>query len=41
MSILIAVLIGGVYFAYNKLNEFFNRGGTVIVPDFRGKHIVK
>ncbi len=41
MSILIAVLIGGVYFAYNKLNEFFNRGGTVIVPDFRGKHIVE
>jgi serine/threonine-protein kinase len=41
MSILLAVLIGGVYFAYNKLNEFFNRGGTVIVPDFRGKHIVE
>ena len=41
MSILIAVLIGGVYFAYNKLNEFFNRGGTIIVPDFRGKHIVE
>ncbi|MDD3145944.1 MAG: PASTA domain-containing protein [Candidatus Riflebacteria bacterium] len=41
MSILLAVLVGGVYFAYNKLNEFFNRGGTVIVPDFRGKHIVE
>ncbi len=41
MSILIAVLVGGVYFAYNKLNEFFNRGGTVIVPDFRDKHIVE
>lgn len=41
MSILGAVLVGGVYFAYNKLNEFFNRGGTVIVPDFRGKHIVE
>ncbi len=41
MSILLVVLIGGVYFAYNKLNEFFNRGGTVIVPDFRGKHIVE
>lgn len=41
LSILAAVLIGGVYFAYNKLNEFFNRGGTVIVPDFRGKHIVE
>ncbi|HNX74490.1 MAG TPA: PASTA domain-containing protein [Candidatus Rifleibacterium sp.] len=41
MSILVAVLVGGVYFAYNKLNEFFNRGGTIIVPDFRGKHIVE
>ena len=41
MSILVAVLVGGVYFAYNKLNEFFNRGGTVIVPDFKGKHIVE
>lgn len=41
MSILIAVLVGGVFFAYQKLNDFFNRGGTVIVPDFRGKHIVE
>lgn len=41
MSILLAVVVGGVYFAYNKLNDFFNRGGTVIVPDFRGKHIVE
>lgn len=41
LSILLAVVVGGVYFAYNKLNDFFNRGGTVIVPDFRGKHIVE
>lgn len=41
LTILAAVLVGGVYFSYNKLNEFFNRGGTVVVPDFRGKHIVE
>lgn len=39
LVILAAILVGGGIFAYNKLNEFFNRsGGTVIVPDFRGKH---
>jgi beta-lactam-binding protein with PASTA domain len=41
MGILIAVVVGGLYFAYQKLNDFFNRGGTVVVPDFRGKHIVE
>ncbi|NCB38002.1 MAG: PASTA domain-containing protein [Erysipelotrichia bacterium] len=41
MLILAIVLVGGVFFAYQKLNDFFNRGGTVIVPDFRGKHIVE
>ena len=39
LVILAAILVGGGIFAYQKLNEFFNRsGGTVIVPDFRGKH---
>lgn len=30
-----------IFFGYQKLNEFFNRGGTIIVPDFRGMHIVE
>ena len=39
LVILAAILVGGGIFAYNKLNEFFNRsGGVVIVPDFRGLH---
>ncbi len=39
LIILAAIVLGGGIFAYNKLNEFFNRsGGNVIVPDFRGKH---
>ncbi|MBU1108912.1 MAG: PASTA domain-containing protein [Candidatus Riflebacteria bacterium] len=41
MVILVVVVVGGVYFAYLKLNDFFNRGGTVIVPDFRGQHIAE
>jgi beta-lactam-binding protein with PASTA domain len=37
---LMAILgISGIYFTYNKLNEFFNRGGTIVVPDFRGRHL--
>lgn len=39
LVILAAILVGGGVFAYNKLNEFFNRsGGNIILPDFRGKH---
>lgn len=41
MSILVAIVVAGIYFGYQKLNDFFNRGGTVMVPDFRGKHIVE
>ncbi len=41
ITVLLAVIVGGVFFAYQKLNEFFNRGGTIEVPDFRGKHIVE
>lgn len=42
LVILAAILVGGGFFAYNKLNEFFNRtGGNVIVPDFRGKHTIE
>lgn len=39
--ILVIVVVAGVFFAYQKLNDFFNRGGTVIVPDFRGRHIAE
>lgn len=39
--ILVTVVVVGVFFAYQKLNDFFNRGGTVIVPDFRGRHIAE
>lgn len=41
LTLLLTIIIGGVFFAYQKLNEFFNRGATVVVPDFRGKHIVE
>ncbi len=39
--ILVIVVVAGIFFAYQKLNDFFNRGGTVIVPDFRGRHIAE
>lgn len=39
LVILAAILVGGGIYAYQKLNEFFNRsGGNVLVPDFRGRH---
>ena len=41
LCILAFVVVGGVFFAYQKLNEFFNRGETLVVPDFRGMHIVE
>ena len=38
MVIFATVLVAGGIFAFNKLQEFFNRsGGNIIVPDFRGK----
>jgi serine/threonine-protein kinase len=41
LCILAFIVVGGVFFAYKKLNEFFNRGETMVVPDFRGMHIVE
>ena len=39
MVVLAGILVFGGVFAFQKLNEFFNRsGGNVLVPDFRGKH---
>ncbi|OQA08148.1 MAG: Serine/threonine-protein kinase PK-1 [bacterium ADurb.Bin374] len=40
MSLLVAFLIAGFFYAKDRLNEFFNRGETVEVPDFRGKHLL-
>lgn len=39
MVILAAIVVGGGIFAFNKLNEFFNRSsGNLLVPDFKGMH---
>lgn len=40
MSLLVAFVIAGIFYAKDRLNEFFNRGDTVEVPDFRGKHLL-
>jgi len=40
MALLVAGVIAGVFYAKDRLNEFFNRGDTVEVPDFRGKHLL-
>lgn len=41
LCILAFLVVGGLFLAYQKLNEFFNRGETMVVPDFRGMHIVE
>ncbi|RCK80271.1 MAG: Serine/threonine protein kinase PrkC, regulator of stationary phase [Candidatus Ozemobacter sibiricus] len=45
MLILISLLIAGVVAAFfylrGQLNEYFNRGETIEVPDFKGKHLVQ
>ncbi|HOY66137.1 MAG TPA: PASTA domain-containing protein [Candidatus Ozemobacteraceae bacterium] len=40
MALLVAGVIAGVFYAKDRLNEFFNRGDNVEVPDFRGKHLL-
>lgn len=40
LSLLVAFLIAGFFYAKDRLNEFFNRGENVEVPDFRGKHLL-
>ncbi len=40
LTLLAAGVIAGVFYAKDRLNEFFNRGDTVEVPDFRGKHLL-
>ena len=45
MVIMLAILIGAIIFLVvytkEKLNEYFNRGENIVVPDFRGKHLVQ
>ncbi|MFZ2960363.1 MAG: PASTA domain-containing protein [Candidatus Ozemobacteraceae bacterium] len=40
LTILLAALIAGVFYLKDVLNEYFNRGDSIEVPDFRGKHLV-
>jgi beta-lactam-binding protein with PASTA domain len=44
MLLMIALLLGGIvalgFYVRDKLNEYFNRGENIVVPDFRGKHLV-
>jgi len=39
VTISIAALIVGFFYVKDKLNEFFNRGEGIEVPDFRGKKV--
>ncbi len=41
VTLLLAGLIAGLFFLRDKLNEYFNRGENIPVPDFRGKHLVE
>ncbi|MBF0543878.1 MAG: PASTA domain-containing protein [Candidatus Riflebacteria bacterium] len=41
LVLLIALIIAGVFYIRDFLNEYFNRGETIEVPDFRGKHLVE
>ena len=41
VTLLLAGLIAGLFYVRDKLNEYFNRGENIPVPDFRGKHLVE
>jgi eukaryotic-like serine/threonine-protein kinase len=41
LLLLIGALVAGFFFMQKRLNEYFNRGDTLEVPDFRGKHLVQ
>lgn len=41
VSILIAALVATFFYLREQLNEYFNRGDTIEVPDFRGKHLLQ
>lgn len=40
VTLLVGLLVAGAFYAKDRLNEFFNRGDNVEVPDFRGKHLL-
>ncbi|MBF0410892.1 MAG: PASTA domain-containing protein [Candidatus Riflebacteria bacterium] len=40
ITMLVAFVIAGFFYVKDFLNEYFNRGETIEVPDFRGKHLV-
>ena len=39
VTVLLAGIIWAIFFVQSKLNEYFNRGETIPVPDFRGKSL--
>jgi serine/threonine-protein kinase len=41
MTILLGCIIGAIFYVKDRLNEYFNRGETVIVPDFRGQDLMQ
>lgn len=40
LTLLIAAAVASIFYLRDFLNEYFNRGETIEVPDFRGKHLV-
>ncbi|MBF0498702.1 MAG: PASTA domain-containing protein [Candidatus Riflebacteria bacterium] len=40
LTILLAAIIAGGLYLKDVANEYFNRGESIEVPDFRGKHLV-
>jgi len=41
VSILIAAVVAAFFYLREQLNGYFNRGDTIEVPDFRGKHLLQ
>jgi len=41
LAILVAAIVAGAFWMRDFLNEYFNRGDNIDVPDFRGKHLVE
>lgn len=40
LTLLVAAAVASVFYLRDFLNEYFNRGESIEVPDFRGKHLV-
>ncbi|NLI79866.1 MAG: PASTA domain-containing protein [Candidatus Riflebacteria bacterium] len=41
VSLLVAAVVAAFFYLREQLNGYFNRGDTIEVPDFRGKHLVQ